>query len=79
MGWYVARLESAPAPASSTALGVLIWKISHLYRELDAANARLSEHASQDGLAGIFNRRCYEERYLRRSQGPTRSNAPCRS
>jgi diguanylate cyclase (GGDEF)-like protein len=61
MGWYVARLESVLA--SSTVLGVLIWEISHLYRELHAANARLSEYASRDGLTGIFNRRYFEERY----------------
>ncbi|MGF6724889.1 diguanylate cyclase (GGDEF)-like protein [Paraburkholderia sp. GAS41] len=61
IGWYVARLESVLA--SSTVLGVLIWEISHLYRELHAANARLSEYASRDGLTGIFNRRFFEERY----------------
>ncbi|MGF6242637.1 MULTISPECIES: sensor domain-containing diguanylate cyclase [Paraburkholderia] len=61
MGWYVARLESVLA--SSTVLGVLIWEISHLYRELHAANARLSEYVSRDGLTGIFNRRYFEERY----------------
>ncbi|MEW6344620.1 MAG: sensor domain-containing diguanylate cyclase [Paraburkholderia sp.] len=61
VGWYVARLESVLA--SSTVLGVLIWEISHLYRELHAANARLAEHASRDGLTSIFNRRYFEERY----------------
>jgi diguanylate cyclase (GGDEF)-like protein len=61
VGWYVARLESVLA--SSTVLGVLIWEISHLYRELYAANARLSEYAARDGLTGIFNRRYFEERY----------------
>ncbi|SDH15190.1 diguanylate cyclase (GGDEF) domain-containing protein [Paraburkholderia phenazinium] len=61
VGWYVARLESVLA--SSTVLGVLIWEISHLYRELHAANARLAEYASRDGLTGIFNRRYFEERY----------------
>lgn len=60
-GWYAARLESVLA--SSTVLGVLIWEISHLYRELHAANARLAEYASRDGLTGIFNRRYFEERY----------------
>ena len=60
-GWYVARLESVLA--SSTVLGVLIWEISHLYRELHAANARLSEFAARDGLTGLFNRRYFEERY----------------
>jgi diguanylate cyclase (GGDEF)-like protein len=61
IGWYVARLESVLA--SSMVLGVLIWEISHLYRELHAANARLSEFASRDGLTGIFNRRYFDERY----------------
>lgn len=61
LGWYVARLESVLA--SSAVLGVLIWEISHLYRELHAANARLSEYAARDGLTGIFNRRYFEERY----------------
>lgn len=61
VGWYVARLESLLA--SSTVLGVLIWEISHLYRELHAANARLSESAARDGLTGLFNRRYFEERY----------------
>jgi len=61
VGWYVARLESVLA--SSTVLGVLIWEISHLYRELHAANARLSEYAARDGLTGIYNRRYFEERY----------------
>jgi diguanylate cyclase (GGDEF)-like protein len=60
-GWYVARLESVLA--SSTVLGVLIWEISHLYRELHAANARLSEFAARDGLTGLYNRRYFEERY----------------
>ena len=61
IGWYVARLESVLA--SSMVLGVLIWEISHLYRELHAANARLSEFAARDGLTGLFNRRYFEERY----------------
>ena len=61
IGWYVARLESVLA--SSMVLGVLIWEISHLYRELHAANARLSEFAARDGLTGIFNRRYFDERY----------------
>lgn len=61
IGWYVARLESVLA--SSAVLGVLIWEISHLYRELHAANARLSEFAARDGLTGIYNRRYFEERY----------------
>lgn len=61
MGWYVARLASVLA--SSTVLGVLIWEISHLYRELHAANARLSEFAARDGLTGLYNRRYFDERY----------------
>jgi diguanylate cyclase (GGDEF)-like protein len=61
VGWYVARLESVLA--SSTVLGVLIWEISHLYRELHAANARLAEYASRDGLTSIFNRRYFDEHY----------------
>ncbi|NYH17056.1 hypothetical protein GGD41_004284 [Paraburkholderia bryophila] len=50
VGWYVARVASVLA--SSTVLGVLIWEISHLYRELHTANARLSEFAARDGLTG---------------------------
>lgn len=61
IGWYVARLASLLA--SSTVLGVLIWEISHLYRELHAANARLSEFAARDGLTGLYNRRYFDERY----------------
>ncbi|WGS53384.1 GGDEF domain-containing protein [Paraburkholderia sp. D15] len=61
VGWYVARVASVMA--SSTVLGVLIWEISHLYRELHKANARLSEFASRDGLTGLYNRRYFDERY----------------
>ncbi|MDE1184538.1 GGDEF domain-containing protein [Paraburkholderia sp.] len=61
VGWYVARMESVLA--SSTVLGVLIWEISHLYRELHAANAQLSEFAARDGLTGLYNRRAFDDRY----------------
>lgn len=61
IGWYVARVASVLA--SSTVLGVLIWEISHLYRELHTANARLSEFAARDGLTGLYNRRYFDERY----------------
>jgi diguanylate cyclase (GGDEF)-like protein len=61
VGWYVSRVESVFA--SSTVLGVLIWEISHLYRELHAANARLSAVAERDGLTGLYNRRHFDEHY----------------
>lgn len=72
-GWYVARVEAVLA--SSTVLGVLIWEISHLYRELHTAHARLSEFAARDGLTGLFNRRYFDERYpqtLAQTQHPPR-------
>ncbi len=63
IGWYVARLASVFA--SSAVLGVLIWEISHLYRELHVANVRLSEYAARDGLTGLYNRRYFDEHFAK--------------
>ena len=74
IGWYVARMASVLA--SSTVLAVLIWEISHLYRELHAANARLSEYASRDGLTGLYNRRYFDEHFMEALIHATTSKRP---
>ncbi len=74
IGWYAARMASLGA--SSAVLGMLIFEINHLYRDLNAAHQQLQESSARDGLTGIFNRAYFNDRYPRAVANAVAMNQP---
>lgn len=66
LGWYAGR--SLSLASSSMVLGVLIWEISHLYRQLVNTNQALAERVIRDSLTGAFNRGYFIEHFPREVQ-----------
>ena len=61
LGWYAARVLSVVS--SAVVLAMLIAEITRLYGALIAANRRLEQQASLDGLTQIANRQAFANRW----------------
>lgn len=73
-GWYVARCLALVS--STSVLSMLLWEINRLYRNLNAAHAKLTEYAIRDGLTGAYNRRYFDQRYDLEMQRARRTGRP---
>lgn len=60
LGWYAARVNSTFS--ASVVLGVLLWEMNRLYREVQKDNQQLYELTMLDALTGCFNRRYLDKR-----------------
>ncbi|PTB20544.1 hypothetical protein C9I57_11945 [Trinickia symbiotica] len=63
VGWYVARVFSMLAPG--VLVGVLIWEVTVLYRQLAEAHASLLLTSTRDALTGVYNRNYFDEHFRR--------------
>jgi len=73
-GWYAARCLALISSAS--VLGMLLWELNRLYRNLNAAHVKLTEYSIRDGLTGIYNRRFFDAQYDTEIQRASRSGRP---
>ncbi len=63
VGWYIARVFSMLAPG--VLVGVLIWEVTVLYRQLAEAHASLLHTSARDALTGVYNRNYFDEQFRR--------------
>jgi len=73
-GWYAAH--GLALVSSASVLSMLLWELQRLYRNLNAAHAKLTEYSIRDGLTGIYNRRFFDEQYDAEIQRASRSGRP---
>jgi diguanylate cyclase (GGDEF)-like protein len=74
VGWYVARIFSMLAPGA--VVGLLIWEVCLLYRQLFDAHTSLLHTAIRDGLTGIYNRLYFDAQYPKEFDRAKRTGQP---
>ncbi|GGW55115.1 GGDEF domain-containing protein [Alishewanella tabrizica] len=60
VGWYAARVSSTFS--ATIILGVLLWEMNRLYRDVQKDNVQLYQLTMLDALTGCFNRRYLDKR-----------------
>lgn len=60
LGWYAARVSSTCS--ATVLLGVLLWEMNRLYRDVQKDNEQLYQLTMLDALTGCFNRRYLDKR-----------------
>jgi len=60
LGWYAARVSSTCS--ATVLLGVLLWEMNRLYRDVQKDNEQLYQLTMRDALTSCFNRRYLDKR-----------------